>query len=169
MRIKKSPIELINIYLLNTNTQYIQAEDRKGDTDIWFPEYEVDMDFTVQPEETNKNEIWIYVRIAINCADVPLPGYSVFVEGTGHFNCPPDSELIHYKKADFLNTSALSIVINYLRSAIIQITALGPFGSYVLPSIDLADLYHRKVEEIEAATPKKRRKKRTITHIEEVN
>jgi hypothetical protein len=85
----------------------------------------------------------------------------VLLEGTGHFRAESSEEdAPDITWASLLNQSALGVVINSLRSAIVQLTAHGPFGKYVLPSVDVADLHRQKYAAMQAkAGPKRRRKK----------
>ncbi|ARK10381.1 hypothetical protein A6C57_08590 [Fibrella sp. ES10-3-2-2] len=172
MRITKSPLELVDFFLLDTQYRYVSPEGElpEADTAV-FENYDVDLDYMFQPDKQDQHEIWVYVRTAINCGTDPLPGYTIFLEGTGHFRAKEQDGMSDEVWGTLLNNSALAIVINNLRSAIMQITAHGPFGKYILPSMDLADLHHQKAAAYKAATAKKRRakKKESISDSAELN
>jgi preprotein translocase subunit SecB len=51
-----------------------------------------------------------------------------------------------------LTHSAIPIVIGQIRSYISTLTALGPFGSYLLPSIDMNHLLEMKKNESQDPT-----------------
>lgn len=165
MRITKSPLELIDFFLLDTQCRYIApSDDTDEDDTAIFEQYEIDIDFMFRPEERAKDELWVYVRIAVNCSPEPLPGYRIFIEGTGHYRTVVRDDVSDEEWKSLFEGSTLSIVINNLRAAIMQLTAHGPFGKYILPSVDLADLHRQKQASHAAATPKKRRtKKKAVT------
>lgn len=161
MRITKSPLELIDFFLLDVQYRYISPEGDNPEVETSvFDQYDIDLDYMFQPEKLAQEEIWVYVRTSINCGAEPLPGYRLFLEGTGHFRAEQQDDITDEVWGALLNQSALGIVINNLRSAMMQLTAHGPFGKYILPSMDLADLHRQKAEAYTNFEKKKRRSKK---------
>jgi preprotein translocase subunit SecB len=55
---------------------------------------------------------------------------------------------------NLLQYSTVSIALNLLRGFIITLTSAGPCGKYILPSIDIDDLFRQKNEAAKKAKKK---------------
>ena len=161
MQIVKSPLELVDFILLDAEYRVIVPElGVDPDFTEVFDQYGIDMDYAIQPKQTIPGELLVFVRCAINCAEEPLPGYRLFIEGVGHFKSDGRGDVSDDDWQTLLRGSALGIVINSLRVIGMQLTAQGPFGKYVLPSVDLNDLHQKKAEAYQQQKAPRRRKKK---------
>jgi preprotein translocase subunit SecB len=106
--------------------------------------YDIDIDFS---HKENKNgDMQVFTKIAVNLNEKPLPGYKLFVEGTAVFSIEKKDTMKDDDEKNLKYYSTVSILIGYLRGTLSSLTASSPFGVYVLPPIDMADLFRKKME-----------------------
>lgn len=138
MIVKESPLVLSNFLLLKSSFEFIEpkSESEVAITDI-FKKYGVDVDYSIRGDGNNAN---IFVKVEVNNADERFCGYSLMFEGVGIFGFEENNDLSVDEKRSLIYYSAISICISNIRAIIANMTAYGPFGRYLLPSIDLNDL-----------------------------
>ncbi len=146
MKPQLSPLELIDFAILSSTFKFIQPA---ADVDIrqLVNTYQIDIDFAInhQPEDTK-----VFIKASINRGESRLAGYSIFAEGVAIFNLAESKKLSDADKQSLLGYSSVSIAINSLRGFISSLTANAPFGRYILPSVDMNDLFKQK-EAIQAS------------------
>lgn len=146
MKAKISPLSWLNFALLQSNFQFIEPEIKPRKKKInpadYFKSYIIDIDFDIQ--DLSEVEFQVFTKININCADEVEPGYKISVEGTGLFRIDPDVELPEIHRKNLKNYSAVNLLINRLRTQILQTTSMSVFGPYDLPPIDITDLFAQK-------------------------
>lgn len=152
MKAKLSPLSWINFALLQSRFEFIQPEiqgksKKKIDPQTFFSDYVIDIDFSNFAESEN-GEFQAFTKIEINNEENPEPGYKILVEGTGVFKIDGNVELSEAHKKNLENYSAVNLLINRLRTHILQMTSLSVFGPYDLPPIDITDLYKQKEAEL---------------------
>lgn len=142
MKPRPSPLTIIDFALLNLEYNFIQpqSQDLHFDPRKVFNDYDIDIDFGI----TSNDIIHVVIKAEINRRDKKAPGYSIFAEAACLFEFNKDMEIDEKAKNDIEGFSTVYIALNTLRGFISQITANGPFGRYVLPSIDLNDLISQK-------------------------
>lgn len=144
MKAKFSPLELKTFELLQNNYQFLVPKQHEIDVAELFKSYQVKIDFNhVVLEE---NAIKIFVKIEVNQLKSPKPGYSLFVEGLGIFQII-DSELPENILNNLKYYSTLNMMINNLRNIMFLTSNIGPLGGYLLPAIDIVDLFEKKNKE----------------------
>lgn len=145
MKAERSPLQLLNFYLLRSNYEFIEPEGY-DETPIadHLKEYPIDIDFG--HNELEGDEYNIAVKIKINKKKNPLPGYSIFVEGVGIFDLN-QANIGEKLKHNLVTYSSVNIVINQLRNIIALQTGYGPIGKYLLPPIDMQDLFNKKSQQ----------------------
>ncbi|MDZ7740157.1 MAG: hypothetical protein U5K32_14070 [Bacteroidales bacterium] len=151
MKIPKSDLELIDFIIINSDYTFKQPHEKEN-TNIrnLFAEYDIEIDFgDTEPAEEEDNIFNVYIKVEINRCEKPLPGYSIFCEGVGLFKIPNLKRLDEQTANNLLKISPLSIIINNMRSYIMNITNYYPFGKYVLPSIDLKSVINSKIKQQE--------------------
>ena len=104
--------------------------------------YIIDVDFDIQ--DLSEEEFQVFTKISINNDEVTEAGYKISVEGTGVFRIDPNIELPDTHRANLKNYSAVNLLINRLRTHILQTTGMSVFGPYDLPPIDITDLFAQK-------------------------
>lgn len=147
MKAKLSPLLWLNFALLKSEFDFITPQDnpkKKLDPINFFDKYIIDVDFTNNVSDDGTFQT--FTKIAINYEDEPEAGYRILVEGTGVFQIKSQKELSETYINNLQNYSAVNLLINRLRTHILQMTSLSVFGPYDLPPIDITDLFKQKDE-----------------------
>ena len=153
----QSPLELRSFLMLESRYKFIPAEAGQ-DAREFFGSYEIDADLGRAFTDEN-GEFNVFLKIAINQGKTPSPGYSLYAECVGIFALQPDG--LEPEQVENLSTfSSLVITLGCLRGVLLSLTAQGPAGPYVLPSLDTNELIRSKVEA--GAKPKRASRKKRI-------
>lgn len=143
IKAKFSPLELEQFELLNSQYDFgISKENERPNIQESFHSYRVDVEFDhfFDDEET----IRLFVKINVNYLKRPKKGYTLSVTALGIFKLKVQDK-VDEKLIDNLRFySTLNLMINNLRNVMFQITNLGPLGGYLLPPIDILDLFKKK-------------------------
>lgn len=142
MEIEKSPLEIVNYGALNITFNSVLC-DEKEEVDIYM--YPVEIDFGLNESENNLKTL--FVKVWSNFDDNPKPGYSFSVETATFFRIENAEELDEQTLNNLLTYSVLGIAYSNLRGIINSISNTGPYGRYILPSVDLQDLVLKKQKE----------------------
>lgn len=149
MKASMSPLLLNNFVLLNHQYELVQpkSEDDKA-IESFISQYPLDIDFVFKnPEE---EIVQLFVKIGVNHNGKLLPGYSLFIEGVCLFSFDKSKELTEEEKSSLLHFSGLNICINSLRNILATVTANGPLGRYILPTIDVNHLMNEKYKQTQS-------------------
>lgn len=138
-----SPIKLVNFAVLQSQFRFIQPKRQIRDLSKLFDKYDIDIDFAHQQGD---DSIQVFVKIGINQYSKPTPGYQVFVEGVAVFKLTETTSLSEKDISNLKYFSTVNILIGYLRNTIVTFTASAPLGPYLLPTIDVNDLFKKKKE-----------------------
>jgi len=141
MQVKKSPLILDEVFIIASNIISVpETEESTGQLN----DFDIDVDFDIYSNESDSDARRVVVSISGNNPDNPSPGYCFSVVAQGSFNYDKEAKIRKKDKDILLSHSAIPIVIGQIRSYISTLTALGPFGSYLLPSIDMNHLLETK-------------------------
>lgn len=147
MKAHQSPLTLENFFLLNLDYQVVKPnDDAKVDYSELIDSYEIDIDFAFQ--QFDSVNFQLFTKIGVNHIEDPKSGYTLFAEGVCVFTFDNNVELTEGDKSQLLHFSGLNICINSLRNILATTTANGPFGRYILPSIDVNHLLKSKQERV---------------------
>ena len=139
-----SEIHLENFAVLQSHYLFIEPKKNIKDPLKIFKTYEIDIDFA---HKVNDNKtIQVFTKISVNQNEKPLPGYQLFVEGAAVFLLDETDGLTEDEEKNLKFYSTVSILIGYLRNTLTAITASSPMGPYLLPPINMPDLFHKKSE-----------------------
>ena len=154
MKAKLSPLRLLDFTILNSSFTFTAPED---DSDLrkLYSEYPLDIDFAIVDAEEG---IRIFIKSSINQEEEQHPGYSIFAEGVAIFELSETDPLSEEDQKSLLQYSAVSIALNSLRGFVSSLTANAPFGRYIMPSIDVNDLFQQKANQHKKKTGKLKRK-----------
>lgn len=141
MQVKKSPLILEEVFIIASN--FISVPETEESTGA-LNDFEIDVDFDIYSNDQDADARRVVVSISGNDPDNPVPGYCFSIVAQGTFNYDKESKIRKKDKDILLTHSAIPIVIGQVRSYISTLTALGPFGSYLLPSIDMNHLLTSK-------------------------
>jgi len=100
------------------------------------PSHQIKEDKTIQ----------VFTKISVNQNVKPMAGYQLIVEGAAVFSLDETSELTEDEEKNLKYYSTVSILIGYLRNTLTAITASSPMGPYLLPPINMPDLFRKKSE-----------------------
>jgi len=139
---QSSDIKLEHFAVLQSHYEFEQPKKKLRDVQKIFDAYEINIDFAHHDEDED-NTIHVFVKIGINRVKNTLPGYKLLVEGVGIFSLKED-DLSEDKFNNLKFYSTVSIIIGYLRNTLSGITSSAPFGPYLLPTIDMQQLFALK-------------------------
>lgn len=136
-----SPLNIIDFAVLEFQFKFVPPK-AKPELDLkqYFDKYELDIDFTINTSD----KIQVFIKAEINRGKKILPGYSILAEIACVFDFNNEIEITKEAKHSIEGFSTIYIALNSLRGFINQITATGPLGKYIFPSIDLNDLVKKK-------------------------
>lgn len=139
---QSSAIKLEHFAVLQSHYEFEQPKKELKDVQKIFDAYEIDIDFAHHDEDED-NTIHVFVKIGINQAKKTLPGYKLLVEGVGMFSLK-EEDLPEENINNLKFYSTVSIIVGYLRNTLSGTTASAPFGPYLLPAIDMQQLFALK-------------------------
>jgi preprotein translocase subunit SecB len=143
MIVKESKFVLENFLITGINWKCIPQEsisDKLSSIPI-----EIDFDIFEAKEDDRKFKIVLIISSGNN--DEKRPGYHFSVLSEGYFEIT--DKIYDTKKEikdNYLLLSAVPIMINSIRLFLVSVSSNGPFGKWLLPTIDIHDLVSQKVE-----------------------
>lgn len=141
MKAKVSPLKITDFNLLESNFQFIFPKDEEIDVQSLFDSYTIDVDFFYI--ELDSENFQVGCKIGVNNSTKPKPGYKMFGEAIGDFQLK-DVPMTKPKRENLRHYSSLNILINNLRNNFYQQSNTGPMSAYILPPIDILDLFKKK-------------------------
>lgn len=146
MLIKKSDLSLDDFKVMACNfTTKSPAESKKKTAFVDLP---VDIDFKIDTHVKNKSKISITISLNSDTADAEVKArYTYSIVARSFFTLKGISKLPEDKVQQYIFYSALPIAINMVRSFLCNLSLSYPHGQYLLPSIDLVDLFEKKYRE----------------------
>lgn len=145
MKPKISPLILLDFAIINSNFKFIAPPKETIDVRKLVPEYLIDIDFAILNQAEG---VRVFIKTAINQGENEMPGYSIFAEGVAIFELSKTEVIAEKDRVSLLQYSSVSIALNSLRGFISSLTANAPFGRYILPSIDMNNLFKQKAEKV---------------------
>ncbi len=142
MKAKFSPLELRSFELLESHFSFNVPKEDEIEVSALFKSYGVNIDFS--HNFLDNNEIQVFVNIEVNNLKKPKPGYSLIAEGVGIFKIGNQDELSDNLLGNLKFYSTLNMIINNLRNIMFQSSNIGPMGGYLLPPVDIVDLFKKK-------------------------
>jgi preprotein translocase subunit SecB len=146
MQVKKSPLILEEVFIIASNI--ISVPETEESTGL-LNEFEIDVDFDVYTNDLDNDARRVVISVSGNDQENPSPGYCFSIVAQGTFNYEREAKIKKKDKDILLTHSAIPIVIGQIRSYLSTLTALGPFGFYLLPSIDMNHLLELKNQDSE--------------------
>ena len=140
----QSEIHLERFAVLQSHYDFNPPKRDPKDLQQLFKSYEIDIDFAHHFNEDKT--IQVFTKISINQNEKPMPGYHLFVEGVAVFSLDKSEELTEDEEKNLKVYSTVNILIGYLRNTLTAITASAPMGPYLLPPINMSDLFRKKSE-----------------------
>lgn len=146
MKAKKSNLRLESFELLESQYEFIApAEDVIENVNELFADYGIEVDF--KHDFNDDGRIWVLCTIGVNVGVKPIAGYRMEVTAGGEFMLESTEELDEKTVSNLKFYSTLNMMINTLRNVMFQLSNLGPMKGYLLPPIDVLDLFRQKRQE----------------------
>jgi len=150
-----SEIKLESFVILQSHFKFKPFKQLKQNINIKelqkvFRSYEMDIDFTYKV--IKDNIIQVFTKIGIN-QEENATGYKLFVEGAAIYNLEDSDKLSEKTKQNLKYYSTVNILIGYLRNTLMEMTSSAPLGPYILPPVNLIDLFKKKELENEPKKP----------------
>ena len=139
-----SEIQLENFAVIQSHYEFIPPRRNPKNIQELFKSYEIDIDFAHHFNEDSK--IQVFTKISINQSEKSLPGYKLFVEGAAVFSLEKNTSMTEDEEKNLKFYSTVNILIGYLRNTLSAITASSPLGPYLLPPLNMSDLFRKKSE-----------------------
>ena len=106
------------------------------------PPIPIDFDYNIYTAD-DKGNMPFRIQGTVNGNwDASNPGYRFSVTAQGHFEMTEHVE--EKREAQLVHYSGLPMVINFIRSFILTVTASFPYGKYILPSLDTKSIIEAK-------------------------
>ncbi len=143
-----SNLELLNFVIIESNLSLIQSTTDEFNHEV-FKQYDLEIDFSKSKEEqTQDNELLfvVYFDVSVNCIKPLFEGYQIQARAAAAFKITDPGALSKEELNNLENISALSITISSLRNYLSTLTAFGPYGKYILPTIKVGELIKEKVK-----------------------
>jgi len=137
---QKSPLLYKSFYVVGFDYKFKDSATNEP-VEISQQNYVIEVDFLHR--EVQENSFDLYLKLEINCGGEKLPGYSFFVEALGNFELVPEG-LSEGAVNNLTLLSPLTMLISSVRGFILEVSAHGLAGRYLLPSIDVYDLVNQK-------------------------
>ena len=136
MKAKQATLNVKSFYILRSDFKVIYSDNGKDDV---FYDGEIDIDFGVHI--INEDSFSVVMKISLNHDKTPKAGYSFFVEGYGIFSF---NEKISKEQKRMFTSLALNVMVGNIKAYVKNITSSSPYGTYILPLINMQDLIDKK-------------------------
>ncbi len=142
MKIKPSPLKLLDFTVFSFKMDITPADDPR---EVYLSLLPVEIDFDAfQPKEDEKGIRIIEMNLLVNKAGKKA-GYKFSLTASGVFSLEDATSLIENEKSNLLGISTINLMISNIRGFLKNVTNYGPFGAYLLPSVDMNHLMQEKV------------------------
>lgn len=154
MIVKKSDLNIENLFILACNiaTIPVNSEIKSPILD----NIDLEIDFNILNNAIDKSEFKIVLSITANNENVKKPGYFFSLVTEGIFSINGFDQQPKEQIDSFLKFGALPMLINHVRSYLMNTTSFYPYGKYTLPAIDLSELLKNKQEQAQKKVPVKK-------------
>lgn len=139
-----SEIQLEKFAVIQSHYEFNPPRQSPKNIQDLFKSYEVDIDFAHHINEDKT--IQVFTKISVNQNDNPCAGYKLFVEGVAVFSLGKTVALSEEEEKNLKFYSTVNILIGYLRNTLTAITSSSPMGPYLLPPLNVTDLFRKKSE-----------------------
>lgn len=155
MLAKRSPLKLNELALLQSYYRFVDPEDTGKPVDIaaLFETYPIDIDFVIKQPKDGMRQV--FTKVMVNWPEDGPAGYRLFVEAVGLFSISGEADLKPQIRNNLAHYSTVNMMINWIRAHMTTLTASSPMGSFVLPAVDITDLFKKKAERGKQAAKRK--------------
>ena len=97
-------------------------------------------DFEVFTSSNKDDTFDFIINFNIKCNEDEKPGYFMDLGAVGEFSLKNRKSLNEKTERQYILFTALPMVINSIRTYIQTVTALSPFGSFLIPALNLQEI-----------------------------
>jgi preprotein translocase subunit SecB len=153
MLAKRSPLKWHEFALLQSYFRFVAPEEGNGGVHIeqLFESYAIDIDFVIKKPVNGKRQV--FTKVLVNWPEDGPAGYKLFVEAVGLFSIDGEDGMKEEIRKNLAHYSTVNMMLNRIRAHISVITATSALGSFVLPAVDIKDLFQQKAAK-KVLTPK---------------
>ncbi|HNK69076.1 MAG TPA: hypothetical protein PKH36_10170 [Flavobacteriales bacterium] len=147
MLAKRSPLKWHEFALLQSYFRFV-APGKGNETvnvDQLFDSYALDIDFVVKKPVDGMRQV--FTKVLVNWPEEGPAGYKLFVEAVGLFSIAGEEGMKEDVRKNLAYYSTVNMMLNRIRAHISLITATSTLGSYVLPAVDVTDLFKQKAQQ----------------------
>lgn len=142
MEIKKSDIKLVKFSILACSIATIPSAKKISREEL--VSLPVNLDFDILSNIKNKNKVKIMLEINSNNIENPKAGYAYSLVAEAEYFIKSLAKIDLDSQNKYILFTALPIAIAMVRSHLFNGTSSFLYGHYLLPSIDLPDLFAKK-------------------------
>jgi len=125
---------------INNNYKKITSEALKN--------IPIDLDFDILTNKKNSSKVKIVLEFHSNEVEEPRPGYMYSLVAEAEYNIKGLGKMNEEKQNRYILFTALPLAIAMARSHLYSVSSNFPYGHYLMPSIDLLDLFEKKFNEV---------------------
>jgi len=107
----------------------------------------IDLDFDILTNKKNSSKVKIVLEFNSNISENPEPGYMFSTVAEAEYNIKGLGKMTEEKQNRYILFTALPLAIAMVRSHLYSVSSNFPYGHYLMPSIDLPDLFKKKFNE----------------------
>lgn len=145
MIIKRSDLKLDKFTMLACNFATVPSD--KKITSEALKNIPIDLDFDILRNKKNGSKVKIVLEFHSNEVEEPLPGYMYSLVAEAEYNIKGLGKMNEEEQNRYILFTALPLAIAMVRSHLYSVSSNFPHGHYLMPSIDLPDLFEKKFNE----------------------
>jgi len=142
MEIKRSDLKLEKFTMLACNFVTVPSEKKLSKEAL--KNIPIDLDFDILTNKKNSSKVKIILELNSNFSEKPEPGYMFSTVAEAEYNIKGLGKMPEEKQNRYILFTALPLAIAMVRSHLYSGSSNYPYGHYLLPSIDLPDLFEKK-------------------------
>jgi len=142
MEIKRSNLKLEKFTMLACN--FVTIPSDKKVTSKALKNIPIDLDFDILTNKHNSSKVKIVLEFNSNVSEIPKPGYRFSTVAEAEYNIKGLGKMPEEKQNRYILFTALPLAIAMVRSHLYSVSSNFPHGHYLMPSIDLPDLFEKK-------------------------
>ena len=141
MNIKRSELQQLVFVILKTDVRFIGADEAVNSASV----DELDIDFDLLENAENDHEYRVIYKVEAKRIDVNGNGLSICINAGCDFEVDKALDKDSKEFIQLVKYSATGITYNNIRNYLQTVTSFYPTPVYILPTIDLTDLWKNKI------------------------
>jgi preprotein translocase subunit SecB len=152
MLAKRSPLKWHDFALLQSYFRFVAPNEDNSEVHVvqLFESYVIDIDFVIKKPVNGKRQV--FMKVLVNWPEGGPAGYKLFVEAVGLFSVDGEGDMREDVRKNLAHYSTVNLMLNRIRAHISMITGTSVLGSYVLPAVDVKDLFMQKAAKKKPST-----------------